>query len=417
MASRAITAGLFLWSVLGLAQAANSTTKLAVSTLYNEDLDTTFSINLPKDSEDLNFFLSSSLFSWFGVGFYPIMTGAPMLIFYPSADGTGVTVSPRYSTGETEPAYNSTMKVTIAGSSVKNGTFSVTGTCTGCRQWDDRTRLGSTEGFILAWGEDADFIATNDLTARVKQHAGYGRFEMDVHQATGPGGTDILLALDVTSTSDGATMYEFYQDKGNDGGFAHGVVMALATLVFAPMDVLTAGALGRWPTLHVITSSVMTAFLLAGMGLGVKISRLYIMTQQYRTAHQVLGLLAIVALFLVGVLGVVYRVVVRSAMRRGQQPPEKSWLLGKVHRWVGRMVWLIMLVNNGLGLQLAEANKTLIIGYAVLAAGALVLVALIRWSIWCCTRHARQDEEEDKAGVELAQLYANPQQMGQGGRS
>ena len=190
---------------------------------------------------------------------------------------------------------------------------------------------------------------------------------MDVHQATGPGGTDLLLALDVTSTSDGASMYDFHKGKGNDGGFAHGIVMALATLVFAPMDVLTAGALGRWPMLHVFTSSIMTAFLLAGMGLGIKISRLYIMvrrsippvcrgkhanarlqTQQYRTAHQILGLLAIVALFLVGVLGTVYRVVVKSAMRRGQQPPEKSWLLGKVHRWIGRMVWLILLVNNGL---------------------------------------------------------------------
>ena len=66
------------------------------------------------------------------------------------------------------------MKVAIAGSSVKNGTFSVTGTCTGCRGWDDSKRLGSTARFILAWGEDADFIATNDLKARVKQHAGYG---------------------------------------------------------------------------------------------------------------------------------------------------------------------------------------------------------------------------------------------------
>lgn len=71
-------------------------------------------------------------------------------------------------------------------------------------------------------------------------------------------------------------------------------------------------------------------------------------TQQYRTAHQILGLLSIVALFLVAVMGMVYRLIVRSAARRGQQPPEKSWVLGKVHRWVGRVVWVIMLVNNGL---------------------------------------------------------------------
>lgn len=47
----------------------------------------------------------------------------------------------------------------------------------------------------------------------------------------------------------------------------------------------------------------------------------------------------------------------------------------------------------------------LIIGYAVVAAGALVLVALIRWTIHCCTNHKDEDEEEDKNAFELAQIY------------
>jgi uncharacterized membrane protein YidH (DUF202 family) len=80
------------------------------------------------------------------------------------------------------------------------------------------------------------------------------------------------------------------------------------------------------------------------MGANINIAQ----TQQYRTAHQVLGLLAIVALFLVAVMGVFYRLIVKSAMKRGQHPPEKSGMLGKVHRLVGRIVWVIMLVNNGL---------------------------------------------------------------------
>lgn len=73
--------------------------------------------------------------------------------------------------GETEPAYNSTMKVAIAGSTVNNGTFTVAGTCSGCRQWGSDS---STQPFILAWGADADFLATDDLATRVKQHSGYG---------------------------------------------------------------------------------------------------------------------------------------------------------------------------------------------------------------------------------------------------
>lgn len=117
MASRTFLAGLLLCSIWGLARADDSTTKKPVSTLYNDKLGTTFSINLPEDSEDVNFFLSSPLFSWFGVGFSSRMAGSPMLLFYASADGkgqlqvnlvsgdskltlmtAGVTVSPRYAT-------------------------------------------------------------------------------------------------------------------------------------------------------------------------------------------------------------------------------------------------------------------------------------------------------------------------------
>jgi hypothetical protein len=64
------------------------------------------------------------------------------------------------------------MKVTIAGSTVKNGTFAVTGTCSGCRQWSGDS---TTQPFILAWGADADFLASNDPGVRVKQHSGYGK--------------------------------------------------------------------------------------------------------------------------------------------------------------------------------------------------------------------------------------------------
>jgi hypothetical protein len=100
---------------------------------------------------------------------------------------------------------------------------------------------------------------------------------MDVAQATGPGGTDMLLGLGATKNSDGAHMDgDLQADTSNHGGLAHGIVMALATLVVAPIDVLTAGALRRWPVLHIITSTAMMAFILAGMGLGIQMSRLYI---------------------------------------------------------------------------------------------------------------------------------------------
>lgn len=73
-----------------------------------------------------------------------------------------------------------------------------------------------------------------------------------------------------------------------------------------------------------------------------------------------------------------------------------------------------MLTSLGRGLQFAEENSLLIIGYSVLAAGVLILVGLIRWSIWFCKRRSLRDDEEDKAAIELAQLYASSQPAGHG---
>ena len=89
MASRWLLASLLLCSFWGVTTAEDNTTKKAVSAMYSKDLDTMFAINLPGESEDVNFLLSSPLFSWFGIGFSGKMAGSPMLIFYPSADGKG----------------------------------------------------------------------------------------------------------------------------------------------------------------------------------------------------------------------------------------------------------------------------------------------------------------------------------------
>lgn len=38
----------------------------------------------------------------------------------------------------------------------------------------------------------------------------------------------------------------------------------------------------------------------------------------------------------------------RSAKKRGQEPPENTRLMGSIHKWMGRLIWVLLLVNNGL---------------------------------------------------------------------
>jgi hypothetical protein len=59
-------------------------------------------------------------------------------------------------------------------------------------------------------------------------------------------------------------------------------------------------------------------------------------------------LLVIVAMFLVAAMGVYGRLIIRSAAKNGGEAPSWSGFLGKAHRWVGRSMWLIMLINVAL---------------------------------------------------------------------
>lgn len=182
-----------------------------------------------------------------------------------------------------------------------NGDFRAIGTCKGCRAWATGRLLTNTttQPFILGWGSPANTLASDDPAVRLKRHNGYGtflftcarsvwkkklantissiaHFTMNTLQATGPGGVAVLTALPATNSSSGAAQVDSLQKDDDRQGLAHGIVMALATLVVAPIDIITAGALRRWPVLHIITSTGLMAFVLAGMGVGIHISRLYL---------------------------------------------------------------------------------------------------------------------------------------------
>jgi hypothetical protein len=75
---------------------------------------------------------------------------------------------------------------------------------------------------------------------------------------------------------------------------------------------------------------------------------LVLQTQQFRTGHQVIGLLTIVAMTLMYLWGLSLSWIKRSAKKRGQEPPERTQLLGAIHRWVCRVIWVLLLVNVGL---------------------------------------------------------------------
>lgn len=95
---------------------------------------------------------------------------------------------------------------------------------------------------------------------------------MNTIQATGPGG----VPVSPPAITDGASLAGNITDDSDNAHTGHGLVMVIATVAVAPVDAITASALRRWPVLHMITSTGYLLFVVAGMVLGVMISKEYI---------------------------------------------------------------------------------------------------------------------------------------------
>jgi len=98
---------------------------------------------------------------------------------------------------------------------------------------------------------------------------------MNTIQATGPGDISVLTSVNPNVTT-GASRVGDIHDDSNRASLAHGLAMVVAALVVAPVDLITAGALRRWPVLHAITAVCYFAIVIAGFGIGIKISAQYL---------------------------------------------------------------------------------------------------------------------------------------------
>ncbi|KAK3353234.1 hypothetical protein B0T25DRAFT_206131 [Lasiosphaeria hispida] len=366
----------------------------AVSTLFINDTNTQISINLPPDSDDVNFYISSpDWYQYTAIGFGSSMANSLILVMYSAADTRRITVSPRFTTGNTEPVFSPSVKLTIHGTSaIRSFDMIVNATCHGCRSWATGSidAKSTTQPMIFANGPGIP-LNSDDPAAGIRRHIGYGRFNMDMVRATGAGG----IGTPSNATVGAALVGDGIYHVNNKAATAHGVVFVIAALIIAPFDSLVAGALSRWPTLHAFSATFYLLFVIGALVPGIIVSREHVATQNFGTPHQVLGLLTVAAMGVMFFWGIVLAVIRKGAKNRGQDPPEKSRVLSLVHRWVGRLVWLLFIINGGIGLKLAERSHLFLMGYGVLTGGMVVFLLPIYFCVWRYSRHKREKQEED----------------------
>ncbi|KAK5658268.1 hypothetical protein OQA88_2243 [Cercophora sp. LCS_1] len=362
-----------------------------LSTTFIEDTNTTLLLNLPASSQDVNLYISTpDFFSYTAIGLGPSMSTALLLIAYPSSDNRRVTLSPRRSTGHVEPSFDPSIQYTLhAPSGIHDHLMIINLTCHNCRSFINPS--SSSQPLIFANGPGSP-LSSDSLEAPLRRHITHGAFTVDLTKAAGSGG----ITLPQGEITDGVIPFGTAERTQNKAAVAHGIVLVIATLVVFPADALVASALRKWPVIHGVTALVLVGFVVGGLVPGVRVSGEHGATQKFQTGHQVVGLIAVSTLFLMFVWGIAVAFIRRGAAKRGQEPPQQTKLLGNVHRWVGRFIWVLLVVAGGLGLNLSQRSNLFMMGYGVLVGGVVVFTVPIWFCIWRCSKHQREKEEQEE---------------------
>ncbi|OOQ88811.1 cellobiose dehydrogenase [Penicillium brasilianum] len=365
-----------------LAWAASSLAQLQSFHPSGHD-DLTYSINVPQStsqsgSGSIYFQLNSTRnVRWFALGQGTRMVGANIFVVYPNGDN--VTVSPRLGMGEIQPLYNSDAHVSLLeGSGFSNGAITANIRCDSCMNWtggsEDLTSTSSSWLWAVKYGSPLD---SSDVSAELTQHDDSGVVNIDLVKATG-GSLDNPF-FDTSKSSTPTTVITATAQNPNtvfnQKKTAHAVMMIIAFVIMFPCFALTMQIFpsSRTATVHGLLQLLTLIVALVGLGLGVSMAKeLNLLTNH----HPIIGLVVVSSLTL-------FQPIMGLLQHRFYRKTRSKGIFAYVHRWFGRTMIVLGIINAGLGLQLARGPKGAIIAYSVVAGVmGLFYCAVVVWVQW-----------------------------------
>ena len=247
---------------------------------------------------DVYFHMSGPVkYSWLGVGIGNEMRDSFMIIAYPSSNGLNTTISTRIATGHNEPTYTPDFEIikvyndtyAPAANTVTDdgtGTIIAHAMCRNCSQWatgflDTRNK---EQPLIFALGPAKRF-REDSPEASIPRHGTYGRYTMDMTQATNysgwygrvpaPNDPDFVFPpSDIAFNSAGTSLPFDVENLDNPLPTVHGVLMCIAFVLIFPAGAVVMHLL-RKTLAHAATQVLGLVFVLAGFGAVIQIARQY----------------------------------------------------------------------------------------------------------------------------------------------
>jgi hypothetical protein len=330
--------------------------------------DLTYSVNIPQlnaqsGSGSIYFQLNATKqVRWFALGQGTRMVGANIFVVYPNGDN--VTVSPRLGVGEIEPLYNSAAQVSLlSGSGVANGVVTANVRCDSCINWtggsEDVTSASSSWLWAVKYGSPLD---SSDVSASITQHDDSGVVSLNLQKATGGNSENPFSQASTASAPTTSVVTATPQNTAsifNQKRTAHAVLMIIAFVIMFPLFALTLQIFpsSKTATVHGLLQLLTLIIAIAGLGLGVSLAK---DTGLMNNHHPIIGIVVVGGLLL-------FQPIIGLLQHRYYRKHESKSVFAYMHRWFGRTMIVLGIINAGLGLQLGGASKGAIIAYSVVA--------------------------------------------------
>ncbi|OJJ37951.1 hypothetical protein ASPWEDRAFT_39656 [Aspergillus wentii DTO 134E9] len=345
-----------------------------------------YSVNIPRitafsGSGPIYFQLkSTSNLQWFAWGQGSQMRGANIFVVYSSVDGTNITVSPRLGgRGHTEPTFNSDAQISVlSGSGISDGMITANIRCDSCITWpggsEDPTSSSSPWIWAVKFGRP---LNSNSVSSTITIHDASGVAALNLQNAVG-GTSDNPFVSSNNTKGSGHAIMTTATGSLNNRRIAHAVIMTVVFGLLFPMFAFMLHAIpySRVVDIHAALQLFTIALVIAGFGLGISLAKSLGLINNY---HPIIGMVAVPALILFQpAMGFLQHSYFHKTGRKS--------VFAYTHRWFGRSIIVLGVVNGGLGLHLAKtttssASTGAIIAYSVVVGiiGLAYIFGVIFW--------------------------------------
>lgn len=287
---------------------------------------------------------------WFALGQGMAMDGSNMFIVY--ASGNNITVSPRSCVEHNQPLYNKDAEISVMnGSGVHGGVTTANIRCDSCLSWNggrtDPTSSASPWIWAVKYGKSMN---TARASATLTQHDAHGIAFVNLKKSTGPTPDDVFSELSRSDIEIGDTGPAFDAAGLHKKKIAHGVLMIVAFVVLFPFAAL---ALHFFPSsntvsIHAFLQLINLVISIAGLGVGISMAQ---QIHEMHHHHPIIGIVVVAGL-------TIFQPVMGFLQHRHFRKTGGKGTFAYLHRWFGRIMLALGVINVGLGLQMGGIGRS-----------------------------------------------------------